>query len=173
MNYETFILGWPGEGLPDAASSRRGTNASAHHILVADDDELIRQLVASALAGEGFEVSVAADGEEAWDALHHEHYDLLLTDNEMPRLRGVKLIERMRQEGLSLPVIMASGTFAFDRGRTVPELHLAAVLPKPFDLHELVDTIRGVLLSASANAPAECGSLPRRQPNPLSFPHHN
>ena len=80
-------------------------------ILVADDDEGIRRLISAVLARAGFDVNTASDGQQAWEALLHEPYDLLVTDNEMPRLAGVELIARIRDAGMSLPVIVASGTF--------------------------------------------------------------
>jgi CheY-like chemotaxis protein len=120
----------------------------ARRVLVADDDKLIRQLVSTALAGDGFAVNSAADGEEAWEALHHEHYDLLLTDNEMPRLAGINLIERIRNEGLSLPVIIASGTFPAERVRSDPRFQIAGILTKPFGIPELLDLVHHVLPSS-------------------------
>src|ERR1035441_9583493 len=74
-------------------------------ILVADDDEGVRGLIATALAGAGFNVNAASDGQEAWEALLHERYDLLVTDNEMPRLAGMELIARIPQAGNKQPVI--------------------------------------------------------------------
>ena len=53
-------------------------------ILVADDDEGIRCLLSVALTLAGYDVNLASDGEQAWDTLSHDHYDLLITDNEMP-----------------------------------------------------------------------------------------
>ena len=123
-------------------------------ILVADDDECIRQLVSTALNVDGFDVDAAADGEQAWEALHHEHYDLLVTDNEMPRLAGLKLIERIRNEGMSLPIIVASGSLSAERVRDNPHLQIAAVLPKPFDLLELLATVRNALRTAGKPPPA-------------------
>ena len=124
----------------------------AWRILVADDDEDIRQLVSIALTGDGFDVDAAADGEQAWEALHHEHYDLLVTDNEMPRLTGLKLIERIGQEGMSLPVIVASGSFSTERVRDNPQLQITAAIPKPFDLWELMATVRNALRTAGEDA---------------------
>ena len=72
-------------------------------ILVADDDEGTRHLISAVLAGAGFDVNAAADGQQAWEALLHEHYDLLVTDNEMPRLTGIQLIERICEAGIACP----------------------------------------------------------------------
>jgi len=149
---------------PGAANSRLWPALDhTRRILIADDDECTRDLVTLALTGDGYDVSTTADGEQAWTELHHEHYDLLLTDNDMPRLKGLKLIERMRREGMSLPVIVASGAFSVNASQTDPELQIAAVLPKPFELSELLKTVQGALHLAVEPAPAAGGDF--TQPN--------
>src|ERR1035438_8912209 len=120
----------------------------SRRILVADDDESIRYLLSTVLAGAGFDVNTASDGQQAWEAILHGHYDLLLTDNDMPRLTGIQLIERIREAGMSLPVIIASGTFPVERVRNDPQHQIAAALPKPFRIPELLDTVRDVLASS-------------------------
>jgi len=151
-------------GSPSVAKPRH-LPAAEHwqRILIADDDECMRDLVSLALTGDGYDVSATADGEQAWTELHHEHYDLLLTDNDMPRLQGLKLVERMRCEGMSLPVIIASGTCSGSAHEMVPELQIAAVLPKPFELSELLETVEGALRLAVQPSPAAGGIVPRPQ----------
>lgn len=114
-------------------------------ILVAEDDEGTRDLIAIVLAAGGFVVNTTSDGEQAWEALHQMHYDLLVTDNEMPRLTGLKLIERIRKAGMSLPVIIASGTFPVERVVNDQHRQIAAVIPKPFGILELMETVRHAL----------------------------
>jgi DNA-binding NtrC family response regulator len=112
---------------------------------VADDDEGIRFVISTVLASAGFDVNATSDGQQAWEALLHEHYELLVTDNQMPRLTGIELIGRIREAGMSLPVIVASGTFSVE---TVPDYsrrQIAAVLAKPFRTWELLNTVRDVL----------------------------
>ncbi len=119
-----------------ARSSRPALPAHASRILVVDDDHSIRELMCAVLAADGCEVDGAADGEQAWAALVTRPYDLLVTDNEMPRLSGLKLIERVRAAGLDLPVVIASGTLSIESATEHAQLGLAATLLKPFDLME-------------------------------------
>ena len=79
-------------------------------ILVADDSITIRELERKLLEQHGYQVDVAVDGMDAWNALHHHEYDLLVSDIDMPRLDGIGLIQRLReQEAFQyLPVVVVS-----------------------------------------------------------------
>jgi DNA-binding NtrC family response regulator len=131
-------------------------------VLVVDDDENIRRLVSCALTGAGFKVNAAANGEDAWEELRRKQYDLLVTDNEMPRLSGLELIARIRSRGMSLSVIMASGTCPVESVGNDAQLRLTAVLPKPFKIGELLDAVRQALRPTDENS-APCGGNTRSQ----------
>src|ERR1041384_1733332 len=86
---------------------------SQPRILVVDDDENIRSINALALKGAGYHVEATEDGEAAWHSLQKKRYDLVVTDNNMPKLSGVGLIMRMRDSRINLPVVMATGNPPF------------------------------------------------------------
>ena len=104
-------------------------------VLVADDDEAIRQVIAEVLRGEGYEVVCAENGAQALLELHKEHHpDLVLLDLMMPVMSGWEVLEQLQSsEELSrIPVIVMSAMSA----PGVYE-HLA----KPIDLDRLLDTV--------------------------------
>jgi DNA-binding response OmpR family regulator len=114
-------------------------------ILVVDDDPDTRQLSVDVLVSANFEVGAAVDGADGWEALRAQHFDLVITDNTMPRMTGVELIEKLRYTRVPLPVIMASGqlpTQEFDRK---PWLLPDATLQRPFSNDDLLATVRRVL----------------------------
>ena len=80
------------------------------HILCADDDPALRRALTRLLIHAGYKVTVAKDGLEAWEALQADRFDLLITDQEMPRLDGLGLAAKARLHGLSVPVILMSGS---------------------------------------------------------------
>jgi DNA-binding response OmpR family regulator len=121
--------------------------SSERYILVADDDEGIRQLLFSTLTAAGYRVGTALDGIHAWEALHRKHYDLLITDNDMPNLTGLELIKRIRNAGLILPIMMVSGAFSVESERKNKRLQITAIVRKPFGIPELCYTVREVLAS--------------------------
>jgi len=135
-------------------------------ILVVEDDSDVRQLSTEVLIHSGYEVDAAADGAAAWEALQIKAFNLLITDHNMPRLTGVELVKKLRAARMDLPVIMATGRLPTEALAQNPSLQLAAVLPKPFSVAELLETVR-VVLRATDSAPGQFEPLPdwRSQPS--------
>ena len=127
--------------------TRLRTNPT-RHILVVDDEGEIRQRSAGALVLFGYRVDVAEDGAAAWKALHDNSYDLLITDNNMPKLSGVGLVMKLRSARMTLPVILALGELSAEELNRNPWLQLAATLVKPISGGQLLETVRAVLLAA-------------------------
>ena len=145
------------------------TPARAQRILIADDDKNVLHVTASLLARNGFDVTAVFDGEQAWEVLHHESYDLLVTDNEMPGMAGITLIERIRDAGISLPVIMVSGSLSNETIQNYRQLQIAALLPKPFDTWEFLNTVRNAMREPAEAVVAGPGNF-ARAPLPVSPP---
>lgn len=116
-------------------------------ILLVDDDSQLLELNAVALIRFGYDVDTAEDGAAAWQALHdiNVSYNLLITDNKMPKVTGLELIKKMRSEEMTLPVILASGTIPTEELKQYPWLLLDATLPKPFTTAELLYTVKKAL----------------------------
>ncbi len=119
-------------------------------ILLLDDDDDIRGIYTEVLALNGYEVDAAADGEAGWAALQARHYDLLITDNDMPRLTGLELVKKVCASGMKVAVIFASGSLSFQDLREQTFVRQATELPKPFSPDELVRTVRRVLCGGAA-----------------------
>jgi DNA-binding NtrC family response regulator len=145
---------------PAPATVARGPNAPVEprlsgpsqewRILAVDDDEDAQFLHGRVLGRAGYNVTAVGDGEEAWSALLTERFDLLLADQNMPRLCGLDLVARMRAAGITLPVIINSGCLELGEAAAYPHLDLAAVLQKSFRFTELLDTVRHILPLPSA-----------------------
>nr|MEE4267168.1 ATP-binding protein [Candidatus Krumholzibacteria bacterium] len=138
-----------GHGKPDlqegpmAAAALPGTE----RILLAKDEPLLRKLGQRILESAGYIVRTAEDGEEGWN-LYREmgsEVDALVLDVVMPRLGGLDLADRIRQERPEIPVVFVSG---FDSdlasGRREP-LSGSLRLPKPYNANDLLQAIRKVL----------------------------
>lgn len=79
-------------------------------VLVVDDSLTVRELQRKLLSNRGYEVAVAVDGMDGWNALRSEDFDLLITDIDMPRMDGIELVTLVRRDSRlqSLPVMVVS-----------------------------------------------------------------
>ncbi len=130
-----------------------GTGHTVHvHILVADDDPAVRESLRRSLTFNGYEVSLADDGQAALAALDSSRPDLILLDVNMPHVDGLEVCRRLRAAGNDLPVLML--TARVEVGDRVLGLDAGAddYLAKPFALEELLARVRS-LLRRSRSAP--------------------
>jgi two-component system OmpR family response regulator len=112
---------------------------------VVDDDDDIRESNARVLSQSGYHVDAAADGEDAWQALKSDAYDLLVTDNNMPKVSGVELLEKLHAARMALPAVMATGTFPEEELNRRPWIQPFATLLKPYTPDQLLGTVHEVL----------------------------
>lgn len=89
---------------------RQVDNVVRKRVLVVDDSLTVRELERKLLLSRGYEVSVAVDGMDGWNALRSEDFDLLITDIDMPRMDGIELVTLLRRDSRlqSLPVMVVS-----------------------------------------------------------------
>lgn len=116
-----------------------------HRILVVDDDDGIRHLNTEALRRSGYEVDAAENGAAGWEALYANDYDLLITDNDMPKVSGVDLLKKLRAARMGLPVILATGSLPPPGPTSSPWLQPDATLLKPYTIAMLLRTVHDVL----------------------------
>jgi len=123
-------------------------------LLYAEDDKLVRELTSRTLARAGYEITTVEDGLSAWEALGASNFDLLITDNDMPRLTGVELAAKLRRTKLMLPIILASGSADFFSGEEYRWLGFSAFLQKPLVPDRLLESVARTLgLAAFKNEP--------------------
>ncbi|MDE1528822.1 hybrid sensor histidine kinase/response regulator [Pseudomonas carnis] len=93
-----------------ARRNQQATEAPRKRVLVVDDSLTVRELQRKLLLNRGYEVAVAVDGMDGWNALRSEDFDLLITDIDMPRMDGIELVTLLRRDSRlqSLPVMVVS-----------------------------------------------------------------
>jgi CheY-like chemotaxis protein len=112
-------------------------------VLVADDDQSIRQLVSTIVRRERFTVDSASDGLEAIECLKKHEYAVILLDLMMPRMDGFGVIEWLKQSPpLIKPIIIVITAYADQRFKEVDSELVSGVLRKPFEVEELGNLIR-------------------------------
>ncbi len=114
-------------------------------LLLVDDNAPLRELVCEVLRDDGFEVVTAGDGAEALDLLRRgDAFDVVVLDDEMPRLTGRQLLSLLRAEGCQMPVVLVSGSLELSR-EDCARLDVGPVVRKPLLLPQLADAIRMAL----------------------------
>ncbi len=114
-------------------------------VLVVDDEPAVRRALERALRLENHDVELAADGEEALDALASKPADVVILDVMMPRLDGLEVCRRMRQAGDRTPILMLTARDAIDDRVTGLDVGADDYLVKPFALRELQARLRALL----------------------------
>ncbi|WZP00710.1 hybrid sensor histidine kinase/response regulator [Isosphaeraceae bacterium EP7] len=140
--------GRPGAGVRAVGKAKEPAAKARRRVMVADDSFTTRSMIETILDSAGFEVKVAADGEEAWTLLQEFPCDLLVTDVEMPRLDGFGLTERVRGNATfkDLPVVLVTSLGAGeDRERGMRAGADAYIIKGSFDQESLLSTIRRLI----------------------------
>jgi len=113
----------------------------AKKVLVVDDEKGIRFLLSEVLNSQGFDVSLARDGQESLDKLENDRFDLVVTDINMPRLDGVAMMECMKQSGRNEKIIIMTGDTSDRRLLDLQMPNVVSQLRKPFQMDCFIDLV--------------------------------
>jgi len=116
-------------------------------ILIVDDSESIREVLAFSIENAGYEVLMACDGNDALKFLDGRVIDLILTDYHMPNLNGLELIEKVRQtESYKYtPILVLTTENQIEMIREARDTGATGWLMKPFNTEKLLQTLRKVI----------------------------
>ena len=117
-------------------------------ILIAEDDQELRQLFSHVLTKNGYEVCGVSNGQEALKKLEHDYFDLIISDIMMPVMDGYELVRQLRASGNQTPVMMITARDAFDDMRLGFQSGSDDYLVKPVNVNEMVLRV-GALLRRS------------------------
>ena len=124
---------------------RRSNRDAAVRILYVDDNDLLRNVCVESLKRAGYVVISASNGVEALNQLRGDVFHLMITDHEMPYMSGAELVNQARMEGMTLPIILASGSVFRFNDQAPANLQLDAFLQKPFSRAHLLAVVEEVL----------------------------
>jgi len=139
---ETCVLGGATAGTEPADPVLAGKR-----VLVADDEELIRQTVSDVLRAHGCRVDVAADGTDALRQIGGTRYDLIVSDIRMPGASGYEVFAAAKDAHPDTRVVLITA-FGYDPGHSIARANregLSAVLMKPFKANRLIEECRSAL----------------------------
>jgi PAS domain S-box-containing protein len=132
-----------------------GVEFAKGHILLVDDEERLATLGRRVLEAAGYQVTAHTSSLQALEAFrsHPDHFDLLITDNTMPHLTGLELVERVRRTHPQFPILMVSG---IGESMSVEELKARGVrrlLPKPYRSDDLKAAVEELVTERPGVAP--------------------
>ena len=120
-------------------------------LLLVEDDEPLAQTISTALIAQNYVIDVATDGEEGWEYTQAFTYDLILLDVGLPKLDGIGLCQRLRQEGYSGPILLLTAKGASTDKVTGLDAGADDYVVKPCTVQELFARIRALLRRQSAS----------------------
>jgi len=114
-------------------------------ILVIDDEEHLRNLLADILESAGYQVKTAAHGKEGLASFQAERCDVVITDLGMPEMSGLEVAEAIKKIDPSTPVILLTGlSFQFE-GENNEKRKFDLLMSKPFQLNEVLAIVQNAL----------------------------
>ena len=121
-------------------------------ILVVDDSKVMRGVLRKMLGCDGTEVLEACDGKHALEVLAAEPVDCVISDWNMPRMKGIDLLRQVRQDAAlaHLPFVMVTAEAMAQNVAEADAARVSAYLTKPFTAESLWATLRGILPGAAS-----------------------
>ncbi len=114
-------------------------------LLLAEDEEALSRAVCAVLKKNNYEVDPVFNGKDALDYIRTGAYDGAILDIMMPEMDGVSVLKRIRDEGISIPIIMLTAKSEVDDKVLALDMGSNDYLTKPFDMKELLARIRSIL----------------------------
>lgn len=112
-------------------------------VLVVDDEDNIRFLYKEELTDEGYDVTLAASADDAWEKINQQTPDLITLDIKMPGMNGMDFLKKLMDEGKDIPVVICSAYGSYKQDFRVWASN--AYVVKSADLSELKLTIKEIL----------------------------
>ena len=108
-----------------------------YKILVAEDDQAVRDLFSRLLNPEDYEIFLAGNGKEAWDKIKEDNFDLLILDLNMPVMSGMEVIAKVSQAKKDLIMIVITGYATLDTAKEALKQGCYDYITKPFDIDDV------------------------------------
>jgi CheY-like chemotaxis protein len=120
------------------------------NILAVDDDASVAASLSFVLGGPARRLTMALDGDEALQRVASDRppFDVIITDNNMPRVSGLEFVRRLRAENFGGKILVLSAYLTDENRRAYAELNVDGMMAKPFDIRALREAIDGLANAA-------------------------
>jgi two-component system phosphate regulon response regulator PhoB len=129
--------------------------SGSKRVLIVEDDPALALVIRYRLSKAGFELLHARDGQAAWQAAQREHFDMVITDEQMPEMTGTQLCLKLRADPryAHIPIVMVTAkAMEMELSHVAELLGLAALVTKPFSPNRLAEVVENCLAGAAAVA---------------------
>ena len=124
-------------------------------LLIAEDEEDLAEVLSVFFEKNHFTVETVHNGFDAYEAATQEQYDAIILDVMMPKMNGIEVLQKLRAEKVSAPIMMLTAKGETDDHITGFNAGADDYLPKPFDPDELLSRVRAMLRRTSAYQPTQ------------------
>lgn len=114
-------------------------------ILVVDDEKDVQLVISQMLAARGYIVDCVSSAEEGFDSIAENAVDVVFVDLALPGMSGLEMIDGLRKRGDEIPAVMISGRKDGELLRMLDEAGAVGLLPKPFRMAELIESVETAL----------------------------
>ena len=114
-------------------------------LLIVDDEDDLRELLSQVLAGTGYQIQTAADGEEALALLAKESFDVVLLDIQMPKVDGIQVLKYLKKDKPEVRAIVLTGYADLRNAMEAREFGARDFISKPYKLEDVLSTIERIL----------------------------
>ncbi|VAW79384.1 hypothetical protein MNBD_GAMMA12-492 [hydrothermal vent metagenome] len=157
---------------PSLPNIRNNVEAGSKKIIIAEDNEINRDVISQILGRAGYQLTLASDGQETLNYLRKEFFDLLIVDNQMPKMNGLQTIQRYKKlyPDSTMPIIVLSADVSLDSRKKYSNEGVQRYICKPVDAVTLLTIISNIISShpvVSANGENKV----TQRDNKLSQPH--
>lgn len=118
---------------------------SALNVLVADDDAQMQLALKAGLSRAGHTVTIVADGAAAFEMLETESFDVIISDQQMPKMTGLELLDRLQQEQSAIPFVMITAHGTITQAVEAMQRGASDFISKPFTADELLRVVERVV----------------------------
>lgn len=122
------------------AGGQNGSHDHPKHILVVDDEDIIRELLSELLGAQGYQVSAAASAEAGLALAQGQAFHAAVVDLTLPGMNGLELSRRLVKQYPGLGVAMMTGWGSTEAAEKEPAIR--AIVSKPFDLREMMQVVQ-------------------------------
>lgn len=126
---------------PTAITTKQQVDSGIKSIIVAEDEDTLRELLIELLQSYNYKVVSATNGVEVIEQIQKHNFDLIIIDKEMPKLDGIECIKELRKTNLSIPIVLVSGSPIEDE-QLLTQLNVNKILNKPYNFEEMLSAIR-------------------------------